>query len=227
MRSRAAWSAGWPRISIVPASGPRMFITIRSVVVLPAPFGPSRPKTLWRGTTSERSSTATWPAKAFRMPLSTRALSFNGASWLSRFPYEKAAGGVPPRDGRVTCGPRRPGCSPPILYSRPSGPSPRRSARPRGDRAQHARLRRPADLRQGRLRGGCRAAAAARVALPDSARLPGAPRTRPASAAARAPSVVGNRLRLRLQLDRLLHGARRAAPLRDGARALHVPGDRG
>src|SRR3989304_3452727 len=109
MRSRAAWSAGWPRISIVPASGPRMFITIRSVVVLPAPFGPSRPKTLWRGPPSERSSTATWPAKAFRMPLSTRALSFNGASWLSRFPYEKAAGGVPPRDGRVTWGPRRAG----------------------------------------------------------------------------------------------------------------------
>ena len=76
MRSRVAWSAGFPRISIVPASGPKMFMTIRSVVVLPAPFGPSSPKTLPRGTSRERSFTATWPAKAFRIPFSTMALSF-------------------------------------------------------------------------------------------------------------------------------------------------------
>ena len=52
----------------MPASGPRMFITMRSVVVLPAPFGPSRPKMLSRGTASDRSFTATWPAKALRIP---------------------------------------------------------------------------------------------------------------------------------------------------------------
>ena len=51
-------------------------MTIRSVVVLPAPFGPSSPKTLPRGTSRERSFTATWPAKAFRIPLRTMALSF-------------------------------------------------------------------------------------------------------------------------------------------------------
>ena len=51
-------------------------MTIRSVVVLPAPFGPSSPKTLPRGTSRDRSFTATWPAKAFRIPLRTMALSF-------------------------------------------------------------------------------------------------------------------------------------------------------
>ena len=51
-------------------------MTIRSVVVLPAPLGPSRPKTLPRGTSRERSFTATWPAKALDTPLSTRAWSF-------------------------------------------------------------------------------------------------------------------------------------------------------
>ena len=50
MRSREARSAGCPRISIVPESGPSMFITMRRVVVLPAPFGPSRPKMPPRGT---------------------------------------------------------------------------------------------------------------------------------------------------------------------------------
>src|SRR3989442_1238521 len=68
MRSRAEWSAGLPRISIVPESGPRTFITMRRVVVLPAPFGPSRPNTLPRGTSRDRSFTATWPANALVTP---------------------------------------------------------------------------------------------------------------------------------------------------------------
>src|SRR2546428_5850990 len=77
MRSRVAWSAGRPRISIVPASAPRMSITMRSVVVFPAPVGPSRPKTLPRGIARERSLTATWPAKALVTPDNWMALSLN------------------------------------------------------------------------------------------------------------------------------------------------------
>ena len=67
-RSRAAWSAGRPSRWTVPASGARMFITMRRVVVLPAPLGPSRPNTLPRGIASERSLTATWPSKALVTP---------------------------------------------------------------------------------------------------------------------------------------------------------------
>src|SRR6266496_4327390 len=78
MRSRAAWSAGWPRISIVPESGPRTFITMRRVVVLPAPFGPSSPNTLPRGTSRDRSFTATWPANALVTPRRRIAVSLTG-----------------------------------------------------------------------------------------------------------------------------------------------------
>src|SRR5216110_3434217 len=77
MRSRVDWSEGLPRISIVPASAPRMSMTMRSVVVLPAPFGPSRPNTLPRGIARERSLTATWPAKDLVTPDSRMALSLN------------------------------------------------------------------------------------------------------------------------------------------------------
>ena len=56
-----------------PESGPRMFMTIRSVVVLPAPLGPSSPNTLPRGTSSDRSRTATWSANVLDTPLRTRA----------------------------------------------------------------------------------------------------------------------------------------------------------
>src|SRR5512137_246267 len=87
-----------------------MFMTMRRVVVLPAPFGPSRPKTLPRGTSRERSFTATWPAKAFPIPLRTMALSFMGPPGPRREadgrsvrgakrhpvePYERAARGFP------------------------------------------------------------------------------------------------------------------------------------
>src|SRR5437762_5568802 len=52
-----------------------MFMTMRSVVVFPAPLGPSRPKTLPRGIARERSLTATWPAKALVTPDNWMALS--------------------------------------------------------------------------------------------------------------------------------------------------------
>src|SRR5438093_498599 len=77
MRSRVARSAGRPRIWIVPESAPRMSMIMRSVVVLPAPLGPSRPKTLSRGIATERSLTATWPAKDLVTPESWMALSLN------------------------------------------------------------------------------------------------------------------------------------------------------
>ena len=127
---------------------------IRSVVVLPAPFGPSSPNTLPRGTSRERSFTATWPAKAFRIPLRTMALSFMD----------------PP--------------TPAILYSPPWPPSPRRDARARARRAQHDRLRRPADPRQGGLRRGRPAAAPARLALRHRGAAHRAPGARPPAAAA-------------------------------------------
>src|SRR5512143_1506099 len=147
MRSRAAWSAGRPRISIVPVSGARMSITIRSVVVLPAPFGPRRPKTLPRGTSSERSSTATWPEKAFAIPLRTMALSLidppgsrgvgGGGRGAPRARYEAPASVVPPHG----------------FYTLVRGSlAPRRDARPDPRRAEHRRLRRAAHLRQGGVR---------------------------------------------------------------------------
>src|SRR3989442_895576 len=73
MRSRAAWSAGWPRISIVPESGPRTFITMRKVVVLPAPFGPS----------GGRRGTGPSPRRGRRTPWSRRA---GGSRCRSRDP---------------------------------------------------------------------------------------------------------------------------------------------
>jgi len=62
---------------------------------LAAPFGPSRPKTLFLGTSRERSFTATWPAKAFRIPLRTMALSFMDPS--RRF-YTQRRWAPSPRD---------------------------------------------------------------------------------------------------------------------------------
>ena len=35
---------GWPRMRMDPWSGMRMRMIMRNVLVLPAPFGPSRPK---------------------------------------------------------------------------------------------------------------------------------------------------------------------------------------
>src|SRR6266446_4026979 len=137
MRSRAAWSAGWPRISIVPESGPRTFITMRRVVVLPAPFGPSRPNTLPRGTSRERSFTATWPANALVTPRRRIAVSLTGPM--------------------LSQGIARAGC-PLGTYTRPrartgtrgegGGGDPRDRARAR----ERGRLRHPARPRQAGLR---------------------------------------------------------------------------
>src|SRR5262245_27939493 len=91
MRSRAAWSAGRPRISMLPASVPRMFMTMRSVVVLPAPFGPSSPKTEPLGISRLRSLTATWPANVLRTPDRRRAAAFTGTYTIRRNGAERSA----------------------------------------------------------------------------------------------------------------------------------------
>src|SRR5690348_470294 len=49
-----------------------MFMIMRMLVVLPAPFGPSRPYTAPRGTVSERSVTAMCPANRLLMLVTSR-----------------------------------------------------------------------------------------------------------------------------------------------------------
>ena len=48
----------WPAIRTVPAVGCRMPAIMRMVVVLPAPFGPRKPKSSPAGTTRSRERTA-------------------------------------------------------------------------------------------------------------------------------------------------------------------------
>src|SRR5262245_53858793 len=55
-------------------------MTMRRVVVLPAPFGPSSPNTLPRATESESSRTAAWPSKDLDTPLSRMADSLTPRS---------------------------------------------------------------------------------------------------------------------------------------------------
>src|SRR4029077_7894194 len=105
MRSRVSWLAGRPRISMVPESGPSTFRIMRSVVVLPAPLGPRRPKATPRGTDRDRSCTAWWPEKALFTPERRIASSLTPAfsaraSWGRRV-YHRAFAGIPrEREGR-------------------------------------------------------------------------------------------------------------------------------
>src|SRR5436190_12529051 len=64
MRSRSAGWNGRPNTSSRPASGLMMSRIVRISVVLPAPFGPSRPKISPRSTCSDTLSRATvWPKR--------------------------------------------------------------------------------------------------------------------------------------------------------------------
>ena len=64
---------GWPPISADPASGASSPSTMRIVVDLPAPLGPTNPVT-WPGLTVKvRSSTATVPPYRFRRPATSMA----------------------------------------------------------------------------------------------------------------------------------------------------------
>src|SRR6266487_7144645 len=65
MRFCVARLMGEPRTRICPSSGAVMFMIMRIVVVLPVPFGPSRPNTIPFGTMKERLSTALNRPKVF------------------------------------------------------------------------------------------------------------------------------------------------------------------
>src|SRR4051812_18089601 len=127
MRSRECWVAGWPRMSIVPESGPSTFMIMRSVVVLPAPFGPRRPKEPPRGTESERSWTATCPEYALLTPERRMASSLTPVAperaSCGRRVYHRALRGNAAREGDRR-GRARPGCA--YVPPRRAGEAPRR-----------------------------------------------------------------------------------------------------
>ena len=70
LRRTAAGSArmSWPATRPVPAVGRVSVVIIRTVVVLPAPLGPSRPSTEPSGTTKDTPSTATVSPKCLTRP---------------------------------------------------------------------------------------------------------------------------------------------------------------
>src|SRR6266571_943420 len=211
MRSRAAWSAGWPRISIVPESGPRTFITMRRVVVLPAPFGPSRPNTLPRGTSMDRSLTATWPAKAWVTLRRRIAVSFT-RPMLS---YGTATAGFPL--GIYT----RPGARTEVRVEG-SGGDPRAGPRAR----ERGRLRHGAHPGQARLRE--RRAAGGAPRRPLRHRVGSLRPARPARGAGlgRTSPPLGPRPRVRRQHVHVLHGPRDRPRGHGRPAPLLLPGDR-
>src|SRR5579871_889155 len=82
---RALAAAGSAQTSIpstqtCPASGRSRPVAMRSVVVLPAPLGPTRPKNEPRGTSSDSPATATFAPNRLARPRSTTAgqASYNG-----------------------------------------------------------------------------------------------------------------------------------------------------
>src|SRR5262249_46323965 len=78
--------AGQPRISASPLVGNTRPRSILTEVLLPAPFGPRKPKTSPRGTSRVRFRTATLPPKTLRSPRVRMARSWDWliciGSWL-------------------------------------------------------------------------------------------------------------------------------------------------
>ena len=68
-RRPARCATSWPRTSARPASGGTSVERIRTRVVLPAPFGPSSPKTAPSGTSRSTPASACGRAEALRDPL--------------------------------------------------------------------------------------------------------------------------------------------------------------
>src|SRR5512145_1996945 len=62
----------WPSYRTPPASGAVMPMSIRSVVVLPAPLGPRKPKISPDRTSKDRSRTACRSPKRFEIPCTSR-----------------------------------------------------------------------------------------------------------------------------------------------------------
>ena len=79
-----------------PASGRRMVVRIRTAVVLPAPFGPSRPSTVAGGTSKSTPSRATTAPKLLRRPSTTMAGPLVAAPWGWRSWGEVMASTVAP-----------------------------------------------------------------------------------------------------------------------------------
>ena len=77
MRRTPAGSAttSMPATVAEPASGTERVVRMRTAVVLPAPFGPSRPQTVPRGTANETPSRATFSPNRLTRP-STSIASF-------------------------------------------------------------------------------------------------------------------------------------------------------
>src|ERR687894_804635 len=70
---RASWTTSWPSTRAVPDVGVRSVISILIVVVLPAPFGPSRPNSSPRRTVKLTPRTAsTTSGRRRRTPVDVR-----------------------------------------------------------------------------------------------------------------------------------------------------------
>src|SRR6267378_2690481 len=99
-RSSEAWRGdregmGRPATSARPALGARSVASTRTVVVLPAPFGPRNPKISPASTSKERSSKATRAPKRFVSPSATMTGRF--AMLTSRLAAGRAPYGTPDR----------------------------------------------------------------------------------------------------------------------------------
>src|SRR5262249_18161001 len=94
-------TTSWPRTSARPASGASSVARMRTSVVLPAPFGPSRPNTIPAGTSSPASSSATVAPKRLTTP-STRT-----AGTEEPRPFTPVTAPVPGSSRLVLVAPRR------------------------------------------------------------------------------------------------------------------------
>ena len=75
MRCTSSAPKGWPSKVMVPLSGTVMRLMMRMSVVLPAPLGPSRPKTRPRGTLMLTPSSAVCVPKRLTMFSAVRKVS--------------------------------------------------------------------------------------------------------------------------------------------------------
>src|SRR6476469_7453746 len=84
MRSFAISADWWPSTDTDPESGNRIDMTIRIVVVLPAPFGPITPQSEPRGTSRSSRSTARMPLNVFVTPDSDKADGITLLPWSAK-----------------------------------------------------------------------------------------------------------------------------------------------
>ncbi len=119
-------------------------------------------------------------------------------------------------------------CAPGILYSPANGSFlSRRDARHCPRRAQHRGLRHPADPRRRWPTPPASRSCPSSPGATSSPRCSSRFSSAESSPAAPSPPPLGDRLRLRLQLDRLLPRPRADPGVRDRPGPLHLPRDRG